>query len=67
MIDTSLKRIIADAGFELNDITRDAVVAERERCAKIAEEYGKEHETYCDNFCGDDLSKLIRKEPNGIR
>ncbi len=63
MIDTSLKRIIADAGFELNDITRDAVAAERERCAKIAEETAERADGKYDSRTAYFVAEEIR---NGI-
>ncbi len=41
----------------------NAVLAERERCAKIAEAYDVEYadKEYCDNFCGEDIARKIRK------
>ncbi len=41
------------------------ILQERERCAKIAEEHSddqyKNH--YCEQFCGEEIAKEIRKEP----
>jgi hypothetical protein len=50
-------------GMEETAPLQRAVLVERERCAKIAEMYAHEHTSYCDNFCGEELAKLIRKDP----